>query len=258
MLIQEIRQNLEGAGFDCIMSESKTERDGKSTARRLVLQKKVDGFILVLAGMQPEDWVIIHKHDIPIIQVHYRPMYFDSDRLDYFYTDNFAGGKAAADRLIEKAGPRIICLADSSGSPEMKERTNGYRASLKEHGILPDDSLYMETPTSFDSSYRLIRDRIETVRKADGLFAHTDIMAVAVLKALRDEGVSVPKDFKVIGYDDLEIGTWVSPTLTTMHQPRDVQAKLACDRLVYLIQGGKREPLEQRLIPPSLVVRESC
>ena len=67
----------------------------------------------------------------------------------------------------------------------------------------------------------------------------------------------MPRDLRVVGYDDIEIANWAKPGLTTIHQPREEIARLATERLFALLEG-KGGGVEQRMIVPYLVQRESC
>jgi LacI family transcriptional regulator len=256
LLIHDLRRNLASRGLDCLVTESASTL-GASTIRRLVLQRKVDGVLLLLAGTMPEDWTLIRKRGIPVVQVHYAPSYFDSGRLDYFFTDNIAGGRLAAEALMDSGSRRIAYLAAPNPSLEMADRERGLRAALAERGIAPDERLRLEVENSYEDAYKTVRANIEALKRADGLFTLTDVMALAAIRALSEEGVSVPRDLRVVGYDDIEIAEWVRPGLTTIHQPREEVARLATERLSSLLDGTAGE-VEQRMIAPYLVRRESC
>jgi LacI family transcriptional regulator len=256
LLIHDLRRNLASRGLDCLVTESVSPA-GSSTIRRLVLQRKVDGILLLLAGTMPEDWTLIRKRGIPVVQVHYAPSYFDSGRLDYFFTDNIAGGRLAAEALMDSGSRRIAYLAAPDPSLEMADRERGLRAALAERGIAPDERLRLEVENSYEDAYKTVRANIESLKRADGLFTLTDVMALAAIRALSEEGVSVPRDLRVVGYDDIEIAEWVRPGLTTIHQPREEVARLATERLSVLL-GGTAGEVEQRMIAPYLVRRESC
>lgn len=256
LLIRDLRMGLASHGLDCIVTEAVSPLGG-STLRRLVLQRKVDGILLLLSGTTPEDWTLIRKRAIPVVQVHYAPSYFDASKLDYFFTDNREGGRLATEALIESGSRRIACLMGLNPNSEAQDRERGWRDAQKAHGLAPDERLRFESEQSFEAAYDCVRCNIGALRNADGLFAFTDIMALGALGALAEEGIAVPRDFRVVGYDDLEIANWVRPKLTTIHQPRQEIARMATDRL-FALHEGKGVGLEQRMIAPYLVRRGSC
>jgi LacI family transcriptional regulator len=257
LLIYDIRENLAARGLDCIVTEATSPR-GESNVRRLVLQRKVDGVILLLESNRPEDWGIIKKRGVPVIHVHYMPAYFDTEKLDYYFTDNVQGGRMATEALLAAGCERVACVMDLCRNPEMEDRERGYREAHAALGLEPDARLRFAAENSFEAAYVCVRKNAEAFKRIDGVFVATDIMALAVLKALAEEGVRVPGDCRVIGYDDIDLCTYVTPTLTSVRQPREEIARQACERLVYLLGGGKVEPAEQKLISPLLVRRASC
>jgi len=87
----------------------------------------------------------------------------------------------------------------------MTDREKGVKEAQEKRGIVPDDTLRFEVKNNFSAAYTCIRDNIEAFRRADGLFAPTDVMALAALRAFADVGVQVPRDIRVVGYDDIEI-----------------------------------------------------
>jgi LacI family transcriptional regulator len=256
LLIHDLRQGLASHGLDCLVTDALLP-SGKGAVRRLVLQRKVEGILLLLSGTPPEDWTLIRKRGIPVVQVHYAPAYFDAGRLDYFFTDNHRGGFIATEAMLEAGSRRIAYMIGPCPNPEMVDRERGWREAQEERGIAPDGRLKLETENSFEAAYDRVHRSIDALRQADGLFAFTDIMALGALRALADAGIEVPRDMRVVGFDDIEIANWVRPRLTTVHQPREEIARLATDRLHALL-AGKGGGLEQRMIAPVLVRRESC
>ncbi|MBA7532533.1 HTH-type transcriptional repressor PurR [subsurface metagenome] len=84
-------------------------------------------------------------------------------------------------------------------------------------------------------------------------------MALGAIKELTAQGYKVPDDIRVVGYDDIELGTYYDPGLTTIHQPKEALAEKACNKLIEILKNnGKNLNLLQEVIRPSLIVRESC
>jgi LacI family transcriptional regulator len=159
--------------------------------------------------------------------------------------------------MLDAGSRRVACMTSPSGDSEMVDRERGWRDAHEERGLAPDGRLRLEAESSFEAAYECVRRNAEALKRADGLFALTDIMALGVLRALADEGIEVPRDLRVVGFDDIEIANWARPRLTTIHQPREEIARLATDRLFALLEG-KGDGVEQRMIAPVLVRRESC
>lgn len=259
LLVNDVRHNLEKLEYDCLIFQATRPNDGSSNIRRLVLQKKVDGFVFVVSNMQASDWDIIGKYRVPMVQIHSKPLYapaaLRTTDYDFFFTDNRWGGRLATEHLLARGCSRLLCLADRHAGPEMIERTHGYLDALAGKA----ESRVLESASDFDSALEFLRGRWEEVARADGIFAHTDIMAMAAIQACREQGIAVPARMRVVGFDDIPMGKIMSPKLTTVHQPREAQAEQACRRLAQMIEGPDQpSQREQRLIKPTLIVRESA
>jgi LacI family transcriptional regulator len=255
-LIHDLRRGLAARGLDCLVTESGSPSD-HGTLRRLVLQRKVDGILLLLSGTMPEDWTLIHKRGIPVVQVHNTPSYFDPSKLDYFFTDNKMGGRLAAGALLEAGSRRLACMTATGPNSEMVDRERGWLDILEARSLEPAARLKIDEGGGYKAAYDYVRHNIETLRRIDGIFALTDVIALGAIQGLADEGISVPRDLRVVGFDDVDLAQWLRPRLTSIRQPREEVARLATDRLLSLLEG-RGEGLEQRLIAPALVRRESC
>ncbi len=256
LLIHDLRRGLSSHGLDCLVTDAASPA-GPGTLRRLILQRKVDGILLLLSGTMSEDWTVIRKRGVPVVQVHNSPSYFDPSRLDYFFTDNNMGGRLAAEALLDAGSRRIACMTAPSPNSEMLDREKGWAQALEDRALEPAARLKLDEEGGYKGAYDFVRRNLEAVGRLDGIFALTDVMALGVLQGLADEGIAVPQDLRVVGFDDIEIAEWSRPRLTTIRQPREEIARLATDRLFALLEG-KGGGTEQRFIAPVLVRRESC
>jgi DNA-binding LacI/PurR family transcriptional regulator len=89
------------------------------------------------------------------------------------------------------------------------------------------------------------------------VLVYNDLTAVGVLRALREASLGVPDDMAVVGTDGVELGEYTAPPLTTVDHPRADLARLAVETLFELL-GGRRPAEMERVLPTSLIVRESC
>lgn len=259
LLVNDVRHNLEKLGYDCLIFQATRPTDGASNMRRLILQKKVDGFVVVVSNMQASDWDIVAKYQVPMVQIHSKPLYapaaLKTSDYDYFFTDNRCGGHLATEHLLARGCTSILCLADRHAGPEMIERTQGYLDAIEGK----QRPFVLDSVSDFDSVLEFLRGHWVDIDRVDGIFAHTDIMAIAAIQACREKGIDVPTKLRIVGFDDIPMGKIMSPKLTTVHQPREAEAELACRQLARLIEDtALSTPREQRFIKPTLIVRESA
>lgn len=257
-LISEIMKRLDVAGIDSIPVFSENRENSSSNIRRLARQQKVDAFIIVDSLVSVEDWNFISKFNIPTIQLHYKPKYNPPEKINYIYSDNIIGGRLATDYLIEHGCKTIMCITIKSEHPEILDRLEGFSNSMKQHNLDIDKNLIFEEECTLFNGEKVIRENKDKLKKIDGIFVHADIMALGVINELKKIGYRVPEDIRVIGYDDIELGTYFAPRLTTIHQPKETLAEKACSKLNE-IMGNNPESGEilQEIVSPYLVERDS-
>ncbi len=170
--------------------------------------------------------------------------------------DNIDGGYQATRHLLRQGRKRIALLGTTSQrSPELAARYDGYRKALREAGIQPDDDLRVDADSSYGQGYRAVLDLLERKVPFDAVFGVTDVIAIDAMRALEDNGLSIPGDVAVVGFDDISLAAHVSPPLTTVRQDIRQAAEGLVRGIVGLIEG---KPVESTLMAPKLVVRASC
>jgi LacI family transcriptional regulator len=257
LLVNDIRFQLASQNFDLLICDSGNTNSENSNLRRLVRQRKVDGLILVVADLPERDRQVIESHNIPMVLANSRTIAMEGtslNSLSSFFTDNIEGGKIAANHLVERGCRKLLCLADDGATPEMLDRTAGFIAGLKEAGLVPD---VLPCSSWFPSTRTFLQEHMGAVRSYDGIFCHMDLMACALLRTMQEAGVSIPGDVKIVGYDDIEIGTYFSPLLTTIHQPREKIAENAVRDLLGRIERPSGMPIRHMSFKPELLIRES-
>jgi LacI family transcriptional regulator len=254
-LHNHIRRTLEREALDLIVGFPKNRFTGESNIQKLINRKKVDGLIIVHSKVDYYDLNYIKSSRIPFVFLHQKPAHID-DEVDFFCTDHFKGGYLATDHLLKLGCRNIICL--SADGEEFEMRTEGYKAALNDAAIPFNDSLVLKGDCSFDSGYKAIKQTSGILKKIDGIFAQSDLMALGAIQALQQLNIKVPQDIAVVGYDDIELGTYFSPKLTTVHQPREEIATLACERLIELLSDKAKKRKAKKIVQPTLVIRESC
>lgn len=169
--------------------------------------------------------------------------------------DNFQGGRDIARHLLERGGKRIAFFGDATdSSPEFLERYRGYCAALAEAAVKVDPRLQVRAISSEQSGHEAATTLFARRAKFDAIFAASDLIAIGAMKALRERGLGVPGDVLVAGFDDIPLAGFVDPSLTTAQQDTKRAGVVLVDTLLKLIRD---EPVENQVIPISLVLRES-
>ena len=170
-------------------------------------------------------------------------------------SDNYQGGRDAADHLIGLGRRRIAFLGDgSSHYPEFAERYRGYRDRLASAGLETCEALQVNAISSELSGVEAARELIERHERFDAIVAASDLIAIGALHAVREAGLDVPSDVSIVGYDDLPAASLVNPPLTTVAQDTWLAGEKLVDTLLRLVHG---EPAESLVLPTKLIVRRS-
>ncbi|UTF59219.1 LacI family DNA-binding transcriptional regulator [Gilvimarinus sp. DA14] len=170
--------------------------------------------------------------------------------------DNFNGARQAVDHLLALGHRRIAFVGGiSDGSPEFKRRYEGYSLALQEAGVQVDPQLQIDAETSEDSGYQAALQLRERKIPFDAVLGASDLIAIGVMKALEEQGLNIPSDIAIMGFDDIPMSAYTYPPLSTVQQNTKLAGELLVDNLLRLMQS---EPVESFLIPAQLVIRGSC
>jgi DNA-binding LacI/PurR family transcriptional regulator len=173
-----------------------------------------------------------------------------------FGCDNESGGYQATKHLIDLGRTRIAYIGRKERrSPEHASRYDGYVRALREANMEPSDSLRMPADNSEKLGYDAVRQLLDGGEPFDAIFAVTDLIAIGAMRALADNGLTVPDDVSVVGFDDMPLAAHVTPALTTVQQNAQTGGDGLVEGIVALIQG---ETVESKLMAPKLIIRDSC
>ncbi len=155
--------------------------------------------------------------------------------------DNLNGGKQATDYLIQKGHRRIGFITGREDMSDSADREEGYRLALKEAGIPVEESLILKGDYTIPSGVSAAGKFIEMSHPPTAIFAANDAMAIGVLKTIQNckkEGL-----FAIVGFDDIEMSSFVTPTLTTVGYDLHELGKQAVHKLMRLVHGRGKDPV---------------
>ena len=161
--------------------------------------------------------------------------------------DNYAGGRLAAEHLLDGGCRHLAYISGSAGiEMDANKRWVGFCDVCRERGAEP--------PVMVDAYEPLIHQLFQEHPEVDGVFSSNDIIAAQVLQYCSQQGIEVPGRMKVVGYDDTDLACLTTPPLTTIHQPVEDICRWAVERIVAGESAG--EP-EAKVFPVRLIHRQS-
>ncbi len=174
--------------------------------------------------------------------------------------DHEHAARIAIDHLADLGHRRVAFIVGQPWSLDSRDRWEAIQAAAQRHGIVIDPGLVItlgSTSWSADIGYAPMRALLATRRDFTAVFAFNDTAAMGVIRALVDEGLRVPHDVSVLGFDDVVSAQFFIPRLTTIRQPLLSMGRSAVERLLAIIgEPDKRLPATIR-VEPELVIRES-
>jgi LacI family transcriptional regulator, galactose operon repressor len=178
------------------------------------------------------------------------------DRIPSVSAAHASGADQAMRHLLALGHRRIAAITGPRGWVATEDRRRGYHAALAGAGILPDPGLEIESDFEITGGREAAGRLLDLAEPPTAILAFNDNLAIGTIQAARVRGVRVPEDLSVVGFDDVELATIVSPALTTVRQPLAEMGRTAVSLLTRLLEGQRIETLHIEL-GTRLVVRDS-
>lgn len=177
----------------------------------------------------------------------------ERERDYYVDVDNTRGAYDATVFLLDRGHHRIASITGPLTMPAGVDRLAGFRQALADRGVA--EGPVEDGNFTADGGAAAMRRILESGDVPDAVFVASDLMARGALSVLAREGLRVPEDVAIIGFDDSPVATSVSPQLTTMRQPSFAQGEQMASVLLDLLAG--RQPRHVTILETELVVRDS-
>ena len=239
-LIRAIETAIDTAGYSLALHQINSEEDELLAGATLARSKKLRGLIFLggKSNYRQEDIAILH---VPFVCCTYTMRFTQLPREEYSSVaiDDEMEAYRAVKLLLDQGHRKIgLLLNDKTDRSIGEMRYMGYCTALKEAGIEVDETL-VEQCGSFrlEPGYEATRRLLERRKDVTAIFALSDSMAIAAIKALHDSGRKVPEDCSVTAIDGIEMTAYTLPTLTTMAQPQAELGTTAVETLVDMIEG---------------------
>jgi DNA-binding LacI/PurR family transcriptional regulator len=178
------------------------------------------------------------------------------DDAPYVGATNWLGGRSATRHLLDLGHRRIAMISGPDHVLCCRARLDGHRSALEAYGVSIDPSLIKRVNLCHEEGYAAARELLRQPKRPTAIFTANDVQALGVYQAAREEGLRVPEDLSVVGFDDLPVVSWIDPPLTTVHQPLVEMAAVATELALALGRGER--PAQPRIeLATTLTVRQS-
>ncbi len=257
ILAHAIEQELFRRGYQTLICSTAENMDHEARYISMLLSQRVDGVIVASAFGSTEHFEALREAHIPIVAIDRELPGIAGEAV---MADHEEGGRLMARHLIELGHRAIGIVGAPAHSQPVQLRLLGITAEMARNGMAPA-AIAMAEEHSFAATYPLARELLASRPELTAIIGTTDISAIAAIHAVQDHGFSVPRDYSVIGFDDLPEAAYVFPRLTTIAQPIRGVGEQAVRRLEALIDEDQvdGEPRMDSLIkvPVTLIRRDS-
>ena len=260
-VFNRVFKEIERSTYLALLAHDKVDMVSYDRVRDLSVSGIVAGFIISSLHFNPRVHEYLTAQKIPHVYLHY----FGKDSLEALNivdTDNYLGGHIAAQHLLALRHRRIKMLTSDSASDALDshtfhDRTTGFLAAMRSASvaITPED-ITLVPDHNFRNAYGYVTANIPHIRNYSAIFAQTDTMAMGCINALQDNGIAVPGDISVMGYDGIEEGVLCRPNVTTVRQPIEELAEETLTRLMNLMENPA-QTARRCFIQPTLLLRQS-
>lgn len=213
----------------------------------------VDGVILTEPLLDDPRIKYLKQNNIPFV-FNGNPMLADDTA--WVDTDNLLGAYQAVNYLINKGHREIAAVTGPLNLVAGKYRLEGYYQALKDNKIEINKDLIFESDFTEKGAYLTAKKLIKENKKITAIFAANDLMALGIIKSLKDAGIKIPQDLSLIAFDAIKLGEYINPPLTTVKNTSLEKGEKAVELLTKIIEGQKITS-RQILFPPELIIRDS-
>ncbi|MDD4690176.1 MAG: LacI family DNA-binding transcriptional regulator [Eubacteriales bacterium] len=256
-LVRHIDEFVCEKGYKMILSVSNECANKEEEIVRDFVSKRVEGIIVAPVSNLSQNrcyMPLLNKNRIKCV---FATSFYESFRSSYVMTDLDEGARMMTSHLIETGHKDIFyLLGNTMNSVVNLARSNGYFRAYEKHSIQCDAHNIVGCDSmDFEGAYKATLNLLKSGKKVDAIMTANDIMALGVLRALKEKEISVPSEISVCGYDNLIFSETASIPITTINQDLKTIAKRAVDIIMAIDEKGKM--VIQDKIKPCLVIRSS-
>ncbi|WP_265520430.1 LacI family DNA-binding transcriptional regulator [Oerskovia flava] len=248
-----IEDRLTQDDYTLMLANSEEDPEREQRYLRLFEEHGVQGVMVVPSDERIDHLLALRARGVNVVLLdRSSPL----DDLSSVAVDDVSGGELAARHLLEQGHTRIAFLNGPHAIRQCVERHTGVVRALEAAGLDPAEALVEITVPSLnaDGGEAGTRELLASADHPSAIFCVNDLTALGALRTLRHEGVRVPDDVAVVGYDDVTFAAELGTPLTSVRQPTHALGFRAADLLLAAAAGA---PAEQVLFQPELVVRAS-
>jgi len=246
------------ANMSVFLSVSYNDPDREMEVIETFHRRRVDGIISAAAQISGRYAEQLARTVVPTVLINQQAE-APAELLHSVDVDDYEGAQRAVGHLLDLGHRRIGYIGAGNRPRSNRHRLAGYRDALRTAGVEPEEIRIRISPAGHRFHTEDVADGAALVTElistgVTAVFCYNDMIAVGALLACRDRGIAVPDRLSVVGFDDIEAAQYITPPLTTIHQPKLRLGQLAMEMLLDLLAG---RPVKNHVLPTELIRRSS-
>ncbi|MBL3675764.1 LacI family DNA-binding transcriptional regulator [Paracoccus aerius] len=228
------------AGYHLLIGHSGYSLEEEESLVTAFLARKPDAIILTGYTHSATTIDLIARAEVPLVEIWNIP---DEPRDTVVGISNFDAAQAMTRLLIRKGYRKIGYIGGPrENNDRVEQRERGFAAALQEAGLEVPERGIVRKPLEFENGARALTELLSQNSELDAVFAASDILAIGVLMECQNQGIRVPEQLAVVGFDDVGLASYTSPPLTTVRVPREEIGRRAAQEVLKRLSGGSTEP----------------
>ncbi|MEF1243890.1 substrate-binding domain-containing protein, partial [Vibrio campbellii] len=253
-VVKGVERSCYQKGYSLILCNTEGDNERMRESINTLLQKRVDGLILMCSSLEGERIDVFERYpDIPVVVMDWGPMLFTSDKIQ---DNSLRGGYLAGKNLIDCGHKEVGCITGPLIKHQAQMRYEGYKRAMLEAELEFNANWIVESDFECEGGYQAFKKMVERGPLPSSIFVSNDMMAMGVINAANELGIQIPEQLSIIGYDDIHIAKFMSPSLTTIHQPKYRLGQAAVETLLRKLDE-KSDEAQVVQLEPTLVERNS-
>ena len=240
-------------GIHLMVSSGFADAEAERSSIEFLLGRRCDGLVVQAEGLPDEELIALVREGSAPVVVFGRGITEIEDAC--VVMNNERGGALAAEYLLACGHRRIGHITGPLSFPDSRDRLQGYRRALEAAGVGYLERYVVESNFQEEGGARAVARLLERAPEITAIFFGNDQMAAGGMRTLRESGRDVPKDVSVVGFDDVFLALYLTPTLTTIRQPLVDMGRAAAHLLLARLGHGGEEVVHR--FDPELIERQS-
>ena len=252
VVIHAVQETARASGYLVWLAASDEDPTIEAAQVEMMTHHPVDGILLVPSDSRGSYLKKLASGNTPIVTID-RPI--EIATTDSVGVENRRGARLAVEHLIQHGYKKIMCIAANSHLLTIKERTAGYKESMRRAKLPCPRELRLSTPLSVKSA---LSELFGSRNRPDALFTANNASTIWVIEALQELKIEIGKDVALVGFDDVAFFTLMTPPITAVRQPAAELGSMAARLLLQRINGEFKASSVRTVLPVALTIRESC